>query len=174
MERASAPADVHRLLEQLYDKLDLPDLNRARDSMRELTDEISTLCMVHVLPEISDVVTYFMERGIACQHAKLMELLLSRPGKAFSFAQCLSAIDVSGHKPRSPSANRLRVCISQCRTKIQKKNIPYWIECVWGQGYRVVPRDLSKVPANGIGGRQSNAKPQRKWNIVNGVDASRA
>lgn len=166
MERSSAPADAHRLIEQLYDCLDKPDLNRARDSMRELTDELSTLCMVRMEPEVSDIITSMMVRKLACQQAKLIELLLSRPGRAFSFAQCLEAINFSGHDSeelRSIPRNRLRVVVSQTRTKLQKGRIPYWIEAVWGLGYRIVPRDLSKIPANGIGNRHANAYPKRVW-----------
>ncbi len=156
--------DIQKLLEQMFDHLDKPDLNRARDSMRETVDHIAHCCMTQMVPEVSDIITSMMANGLSCQHARLVELLLSRLGRGFSFDQCLDAIELPGHEHlRTTSQNRLRVVVSQARTKLQKKHIPYWIEAVWGLGYRIVPRDLSKIPSNGIGNRNSNGRPKRIW-----------
>lgn len=158
MQRSSAPADAQRLLERMYDALDRPKLDRRE--LRECTDEIATLTMVRVEPEVSDVVVSFMDRSMRGQGAKLIALLLSKPGKTFSTDQCHSVLDVDGK--HYASINRLRVVVSQTRTKLQRERIPYWIESVWGLGYRVVPRDVTRPASNGNGGRMCFSR-QRSW-----------
>ncbi len=130
MER-SASADVSRLLEQLYDMIERPDLNRCRDGFRELTDEISTLCMVQASPGESIPWAAFK---LSPTEAEIMNYLFARQGKMVRSDTLIALMYGMEQGTTEDPENILKVFISRLRKKLDGSQ--YHIVTEWGDGFR--------------------------------------
>lgn len=131
MERASAVADVHRLFEQMYDLIDKPDLNRCREGFRELTDEISTLCMVQAQPG-RDLLwngVYFSPK-----RRRLVEALFAKLGRVVTKETLYELLcDANGKGPQLKTLD-----VHVCRIRDVLKATPYRVQTSFGYGYAMV------------------------------------
>lgn len=153
----TARADVSRLLEQLYDAIDRPNINRTE--IRELTDDLSTLCMVQAEPTVNDILVEMSDIGMTLQQAKIVELLARQPGKTYTAEAVLRAITVPGRDP--PGINVIRVLVYRIRQKLAAHKKPYHVESIWGVGYRVHKLSTGERRHDTNGGRKTCGNPNK-------------
>lgn len=132
MNRVSAREQVHRLFEQLYNAIDKPVLQR--DTIRELTDEISTLTMIRLEPAVDEFLVELSGQKFSRQEGKLIEYLYRRMGQTISKQTLMNVIT----SPES-TEKLVQVLICHIRKALVRLNKPYHIQTVWGLGYRMYP-----------------------------------
>ncbi len=156
MEQFSAQADVSRLLEQLYDLTDKPDLNRCRDQFRELSNGISALCMVQIDPGMAmdwhGVYLTASERTIA-------DFLHARFGRAVR-KQVLHDLLYS-ERDESPDLKMVDVWI--CKLRQRFLGSKFGISTFWGDGYAMVDAKDASVPTN-------SGRLPWTWRIWHGIE----
>ncbi len=141
-----ARADVSQLLERLYDLIDRPDLNRCRDGFRELTDEISTLCMVQAIPDVPEFTAKLYDMGLSRQEIILVEFMFKRKGRVISREALRGATTLND----AASKQFVSVIVSNVRKRLVAHDAPFRIETVVGYGYRLMDGP-GKRPGTGHG-----------------------
>lgn len=130
MDRA---ADAHRLIEQLYDELDKRNLNR--DTIRELTDEISTMVMIQAEPEVD---MSLRDIGFSPAESEIVNFMRCRLGKVVRkdvLANCYKRNNPRGERDDPDNCIGVHVC--KIRKKLKQTELPYRIETIRPSGYRM-------------------------------------
>ncbi len=133
MELNSVQSDVHRLLEQMYDAIDKPVIDR--DNIRELTDEIATLTMVNANPCLPAGFVELRLKGFSPKQIAIFNFLLRYKGKCVSRPSIMHAI--WGDESEVTSKN-LEVQVCHLRKSLMRTKAPYRIEALYGSGYSIM------------------------------------
>jgi two-component system cell cycle response regulator CtrA len=123
----------------MYQALDKPIVDRYE--MQDLTDRVSTLVMAQITPGID---MSFLALGFTRSESLLLQFLESRLGNAVVKSALLQAITF--YRGSDPEIKIVDVFICKIRKKLLSLGLPYEIETVWGQGYRLVKLE-DKTPA---------------------------
>jgi DNA-binding winged helix-turn-helix (wHTH) protein len=129
---ASTQADVPRLIEELRRHI-------VRKTGKPIDPDVDFLTtQIEVLSGSGPIETPWLdlEYGLTPQMGKLLTHLASRPGKVFPRAALLNALYF--HTDDAAIDKIIDVIISKLRVVLRQNNAPFWIETVWGEGWRYV------------------------------------
>lgn len=132
--RSSHRAAVEALFADMHAQIGRATIDR--DRLHDLTDRAHALVMVAAEPGHGVIYEHLRRAGLGGKPAKLVEILAARTGKFMSRAMLLQALYVGAVD--TPELKILDVYVCKARQTLRKRNIPLWIECSWGDGYRLV------------------------------------
>jgi DNA-binding response OmpR family regulator len=129
-------------LQELSTRLDIIRQKANSPHVDRLCDEIEVLCGSHMATESAEIPGV---RLSGCQQ-RMFDLLLSRVGRVVSAESLLDAVSFDKETP--PELRTIVVMTCFLRKKLEQANAPYWIETVWGRGFRLIPERLPEANRN--------------------------
>ena len=126
----NAYKEVERLLGDLANIANCAKADR-------LVDQISVLCRGYMdVPSLSDVTDELRGAGFTSGEARIVDLLRVKINKIVTRDQMLDALCYDG-KGEGIAPKNIDVRLANIRKKLFHGGNQFWVETVWGQGWRM-------------------------------------
>lgn len=134
---ASAQGDVPRICAELRGYLarkigNDPVVERLTTQLEVWSATAPTLCA-------------YPELDLPRKEQQILNLLNSKPGRVFSRESIMNALYFD-RADDAPEPKIVDVFITRIRNKLREKNMPVWIETLWGLGWRLVNKPARSAP----------------------------
>lgn len=100
--------------------------------VERVTTEIAVLKYVESLPTIAND---WKQYGLSAIQASILEAIRRKGKSGITHEALVSAVYAHKNVNDWPEPNAMKVHVCHIRKILEKRNAPYWVETIWGQGY---------------------------------------